>query len=132
MTYCVERTNLLAEAGRELAESLLPKPFTLCYSDHSTGRQMRIMAPGSRGALTVWQGSVWHSHIYEFNDSHDFPGLQPEFAFAAVVIDTYFADVQAAIKKRDAENAASAARASVNADAERAADIEAIRKSIAA
>ena len=128
MTYCAERTNLLSRAGRALAERLLPKPFDLYFSDHSTGRQMRIQAKG----LTVWQGSVWHSPGYEFNDKGHHPGLQPDFEFARDAIEKYFADVQAAVTERDEMRASeAAARTEATAEQKRA-DIDAIRQQVAA
>lgn len=106
MTYCVESTKLLARAGRTLATALLPKPFGLWYSDHDTGCQMTIVATQPNGSsLKVWRGSIWNSRIYEFNDQDDIPGLQPDFAFAAPVIEKYFSDVREAVEKRDVEHA---------------------------
>ena len=105
MTYCVERTKLMSQAGRTLAEMLLPKPFRLWYSDHDTGCQMTIVT-ASKPTLTVWMGSIWYSSIYEFNDEGDTPGLQPDFAFAQPVIDQYFDDLRIAVEQRKAERAA--------------------------
>lgn len=104
MTYCAERTHLLAQAGPQIALKLLPEPFVLWYSDHTTGTQMTIATKGSAlTAAIVWKGSIWNSHIYEFNDEGDIPGLQPDFEFARAVIDKYFADVEAAIQARNEE-----------------------------
>jgi hypothetical protein len=109
MTYCAERTKLLAQAGKDLAKKLLPEPFELWYSDHSTGCQMTIIAHGNGDPLIVWRGSIWHSSIYEFNDRGRLGGLQPDFEFAKDIIEKYFADVKAAVEER--ERAAAARRA---------------------
>lgn len=132
MTYCAKETNLLASAGRELAEKLLPKPFSLWYSTHDTGTQMTIVAPGEkRGpALIVWRGSIWHHSRYEFNDKADIPGLQPEFAFASDVIAKYFADVTEAVEARNAEYRRANEARTIAAAEQRAAAIEAVKHQI--
>ena len=133
MTYCVERTNLLARAGREMAERLLPAPFRLWHSDHDTGRQMTIVTEGPNGTwLMVWKGSVWHFSTYEFNDRDDIPGLQPDFAFAKPAIDKYFADVRAEVDTRDAERARAQAARDARYEQDRQAAIAAVRQQIGA
>lgn len=128
MTYCVEETKLLARAGREMAKGLLPEPFSLQFSDHDTGCQMTILAKG----LPVWKGSIWYSNRYEFNDSENIPGLQPEFDFARPVIEKYFADVRIAVDVRDRQmDALRAARAAEVAAQKRSA-IESVRQQLSA
>ncbi len=115
MTYCAERVKLLQKAGRHLSEVLLPEPFSLWYSDHSTGCQMTIVARRDHDHLPVWKGSIWYSSTYEFNDRDDVAGLQPDFAFAKPVIEKYFADLEAEVSRlaadRDRQNAERAAAA---------------------
>ena len=130
MTYCREHTELLAAAGEETATALLPEAFRLYYSCHSTGIQMRIVTAASP-IQTVWQGSVWHSHIYEFNDRGDVPGLQPDFAFAADTINAYFDAVKSAVEHERAKHAAWKAEREAAALTERQAAIEATRAAIA-
>lgn len=127
MTLSAERTKLLQRAGRDRATRLLPPPYQLWYSDHDTGCQMTIVAKD----MPVWCGSIWYSHIYEFNDHKKIAGLQPDFAFAKDAIEKYFSDVEAdlslALKKRDEQKAAEAA----NAEAKKRADLAEIRSQIA-
>lgn len=124
MTYCEARTNLLAAAGEDLAASLLPAPFKLRYSNHSTGRQMTIVAQSEgKPTLTVWRGSVWHSSIYEFNDREAIPGLQPQCEWVESIIAQYFTDVSEAVKARKAERDATKAAAATKTEEAR---IEAI------
>jgi hypothetical protein len=127
-----ERVKLMQAAGRDLATQLLPAPFKLWYSDHSTGCQMTIVADVGGNPVDVWRGSLWYSHIYYFNERGKIAGLQPDFAFAKDVIDKYFADLQSAVdakrKARDERLATDAAEA----QARKSADIEAIRHAISA
>src|SRR5262249_35034118 len=130
MTYCMERTNLLARAGEPLAVDLLPDAFRLYYSNHETGRQMRIVT-AAQPAQTVWQGAVWHHSRYEFNDRGHVPGLQPDFAFAQTTIDAYFARVSAAVEARDyVDNEEAKRQAALNA-AQKKAAIDATRAALA-
>lgn len=126
MTYCADETRLLASAGRELAEKLLPEPFSLRFSNHDTGIQMTILGGGE----TVWRGSVWHSSRYEFNDEKHYPGIQPDFEFAKPVIDKYFLDVRSAVAERDAARESRAAENRANAEAQRRAAVELVRSKI--
>lgn len=131
MTYCAKQTNLLASAGRELSETLLPRPFSLWYSKHDTGTQMTIVVPNpADGALIVWRGSVWHHSRYELNDEDHVPGLQPEFEFARHVIDKYFSDVAQAVESRNAAYREANERRTVEAETARLAAIEAVKHQI--
>lgn len=130
MTYCVERTKLLATAGRELAEKLLPEPFKLWFSNHDTGIQMAIVTGGQ--PLFVWRGSIWHSGRYEFNDRDHHPGLQPEFDFAAPVIDKYFEEVAKAVAARNDEYRKQNEQRAAQEATAKAKTIEAVRNAIAA
>lgn len=131
MTFCTKQTNLLASAGGELAEKLLPKPFCLWHSNHDTGTQMTIVAPNpTGGALIVWRGSVWHHSRYEFNDKDHIPGLQPEFEFSGPVIEKYFSDVAEAVEVRNAEHREANERRAAEAETARLAAIEAIKHQI--
>lgn len=129
MTYEVARTQLLAKAGRNLAEKLLPKAFKLWHSDHSTGIQMTIVTAASPG-LPVWKGSIWHSSIYEFNDRGDIPGLQPGFEFARKAIDDYFMAVESAVGDREVRRREATSSAEIEASRKRDAAIEATRASL--
>lgn len=136
MTYCINRTNLLKQAGRDLAAELLPRPFKLWHSSHDTGCQMTIQTdiPG-KSPMTVWRGSIWYASCYEFNDRDDIPGLQPAFDFARDIIDRYFAELGAAVAKRDADRAIAKAIDAATAEARCKADqldvIDAVRVAIA-
>lgn len=133
MTYCSERTLLLAEAGRGIATKLLPKPFELWFSDHSTGIQMTVVLPQEGGQpIPVWKGSVWHFPSYEFNDRGDHPGLQPEFDFARNAIEQYFEDIAAAISKRKAAAEAFRQQRELTAEKSRQHAIEAARLALTA
>ena len=130
MTYCKERTQLLADAGRTVAMELLPKPFVLWHSNHDTGCQMTIVLPveGSQ-PLPVWKGSIWHSGRYEFNDNGDIPGYQPDFDFAKPAIEKYFAAVAEAVEKqKQMYAAANVARSKREAEAKQTALDEARRQ----
>lgn len=128
MTYCVERTRLLAKAGRDLSTKLLPDPFRLWFSDHDTGIQMTIVLPmKGREPLTVWRGSIWHSHIYEFNDRGVIAGLQLDFEFARPVIDEYFDSVAREVEAREANYLAEKQKRDAAVEAEKAAAIASAR-----
>ena len=99
MTYQQGRTDLLAKAGKKLVESLLPPQFEIDFSDHDTGRQMRLRVAGT--SEYVWRGSVWHHPQYEFNDEKHIGGIQPGFEFAAPAIDKFFSAVSDAVKRHD-------------------------------
>lgn len=132
MTYCVTETKLLAKAGRELSEKLLPEPFKLWHADHSTGIQMTIVtAIEGKPQAHVWQGSIWHHSRYEFNDEKDIPGLQPDFEFARPVIEKYFRDVAAAVAERDVERQAARERADAAEQSKHQELIAAVRDKLA-
>jgi len=132
MSYCVERTRLLALAGRNLAAELLPKAFALWFSSHDTGCQMKIVtAIEGKPQLTVWQGSIWYSHCFEFNDRDDIPGLQPQFGFARETIDRYFKSLAQAVAARDVDQAIAKAMASAKRDIEQRNTVDALRRAIA-
>jgi len=125
-----ERVRLMQAAGRDLATELLPAPFKLWYSDHSTGCQMTIVALVDKEWLPVWRGSIWYSSIYHFNEMGKIAGLQPDFAFARDVIEKYFSDLQSAVdarvRARDERKAAEAAAAQER----KAASIDTIRRQL--
>lgn len=125
-----ERVKLMQEAGRDLSTKLLPAPFSLWYSDHSTGCQMTIVAKVDTQDVPVWRGSIWYSSNYEFNERGKISGLQPDFAFAKDVIDKYFADLQSEVASRRKARDDRRAREAEEAQDRKSAGIEAIRRQV--
>jgi hypothetical protein len=119
-------------AGKDLATELLPAPFKLWYSDHSTGCQMTIVADVDKELVPVWRGSIWYSSIYNFNERGKISGLQPDFAFAKDVIDKYFADLQIAVDVRRRARDERRAKEAAEAEERKAAGIDAVRRAVTA
>lgn len=113
-------TLMLKDARYKLRETplegLLAPPLHLYLSAHDTGTQARIelRAPGHK-TITVWEGSVWNSSRYEFNDKDKVLGLNPEVPFAHAKVEAFFAQVE----QRLADKAAEAATAALAAQARR-------------
>lgn len=127
-----ERVKLMQYAGRDLATKLLPAPFKLWYSDHSTGCQMTIVADVGGEAVPVWRGSIWYSSIYHFNERGKISGLQPDFSFAKDVIEKYFADLQSEVDARQQARDDRLAKEAAAAEERKAAGIDAVRRAVAA
>lgn len=112
-------TLMLKEARYKLGrdtplEGLLAPPLHLYLNAHDTGMQARIelRAPGHK-TITVWEGSVWYSSRYEFNDRDKVLGLNPEADFAHAKVEAFFAEVE----RRLADKAAEAEKAKLVAQA---------------
>ena len=78
--------------------------------------------------LPVWKGSIWYSRIYEFNDSADIPGLQPDFEFACPIIEKYFNDLEAAVNKREVEETTTRQERELSAESQKQNAIATIRQ----
>lgn len=92
-------TVLLRDAkrviGYERIRGLLKEPLNVNISDHDTGCQAWIDAfVEGMPRKAVWQGSIWFSPHYEFNDSQKVLGMNPEMAFATAKVEEFFAQVQ--------------------------------------
>lgn len=101
-----ELTRLLRDAVRtsgitgEMIQALLPEPLHLSICSHSTGCQPTITAHrDGLPCLTVWEGSLWYSSCYEFNDRDKTLGLNPEFAAIEPKIEAFFDAVQALVNQ---------------------------------
>lgn len=80
-------TSLVRDACREFGiaalKKKLKKPLDISVSDHSTGCQIIIsLKEEGHIAITVWQGSIWYSPIYEFNDKEKILGFHEDTDFA--------------------------------------------------
>jgi hypothetical protein len=92
-------TVLLKQAKSALGiaqiKSLLPSPFTLMISDHDTGCQIRIqLAEEGHPTLTAWEGSIWYSSSYLFNDRDKVLGLNPRLEFCSPSLEQFFERVE--------------------------------------
>ncbi len=77
--------------GVNRVKELLPKPFVLDYSNHSTGCQIRItMEAEGVKSVDAWVGSIWNDSMYEFNDRDKRLGMQTECMFAAPHLERFF------------------------------------------
>jgi hypothetical protein len=81
--------------GLAKMQDLLPEHFKLWLGAHDTGCQpyIELKAEG-RSSLIVWQGSVWYSSIYEFNDRNKVLGIDPAYLFAQDALVRFFETVQ--------------------------------------
>jgi len=99
---------LLRDAGNLLGEdwlkSILPKHFSLTLDSHSTGCQAKIHLQDASGQLLVWEGSVWYSNIYDFNDRNKTLGIQNDTQFARPLLEEFFRRVQSGYEERLALN----------------------------
>lgn len=101
-----ELIALLQRARKIIPSSLplmLPEPLNLSMSDHDTGCQARIyLASEGLHTLDVWEGSVWKSSTYEFNDRDKVFGMKPDMLFAQEAVESFFAAVQRAVDEHEA------------------------------
>lgn len=93
-----EIVKLLRDARYDVdLPSLLPAPFHLTVGAHDTGCQPYVWARAEgMPQVLVWQGSIWYSAAYEFNDQSKILGYQPGCEWAAPVLDKFFREVQEA------------------------------------
>jgi len=120
-------TRMLAEAqglGINVAE-MAPPLFRVHVGKHDTGIQPRVHleAPGAP-PLKVWEGSVWFSSAYEFNDREKVLGLQPECEFALPALASFFAAVERRINEVKEERAAARMLQEVEAEHNRGRTVE--------
>lgn len=121
--------ELLKEArytvGKEKLQSLLPEPFKVTIGAHDTGCQcyVELQAPG-RSPLTVWQGSIWYSSSYEFNDRNKILGINPEYLFAQDALVRFFETVQSLHSEELAERSMKDAEKSAKATEQHQNDVE--------
>lgn len=100
-----EATLLLKEYGsRHIVGNQtpgFPEPFFVRVDAHSTGCQATIwlQAPGV-SSVKVWEGSVWYSSCYEFNDRGKTLGLNPDCQFAKESVNLGFRHIAALIQSR--------------------------------
>src|ERR1700730_4587382 len=76
-------TTLLRDAAGELGleaiRTLLNPPLEVTLSVHDTGCHAWIeLRSDGLPRVRVWEGSVWYSACYTFNDERKLLGLQPE------------------------------------------------------
>lgn len=81
--------------GLPKMQDLLPGHFNLWLGAHDTGCQphIELKADGHR-SLVVWQGSVWYSPGYAFNDDNKVLGINPAYLFAHDALLQFFETVQ--------------------------------------
>jgi hypothetical protein len=102
MKHQADLTKMLREAkgclGMDRIKSLLPRPLGIWISDHDTGCQIQIQL-AEEGQLPVgaWQGSIWYSSSYEFNDRDKVLGLNPKVAFVGPTLEEFFEMVETAL-----------------------------------
>ena len=123
-----DQTKLLRDAqrtlGKEALSELLPKPLVVWVSDHDTGCQARIeLREEGRETVWVWQGSIWYSYSYEFND-RDKKGWNEAARFAFPKVTEFFAKVVNAHVDREANRVATHEQQKEQGEQKLAADIE--------
>jgi hypothetical protein len=100
-------TTLLRDAKNAglVLGPMLPHPLQLHISSHDTGCQIRIYAGTLFGDdyVPVWEGSIWYSHIYQFNNRNKTLGLHPQAAFAEDILEKFFNDVETAYVQAEEE-----------------------------
>lgn len=104
-------TRLLRKAKfplRDKLNELLSPPLYLYLSAHDTGTQARIelRAPNVK-TITVWEGSIWNSHSYEFNDRNKVLGMNPDAMFAQGKVEAFFAEVERLMEEKSLAEAKS-------------------------
>lgn len=76
--------------GPNIIKDLLPSFLKFYYNDHDTGCQSRICFNESNiETIIVWDGSIWYSSTYEFNDKDKNLSLNPECEFTAEKISDF-------------------------------------------
>jgi hypothetical protein len=108
-------TTLLRDAAGELGlealRSLLNPPLEVTLSVHATGCHAWIdLRSEDLPRIRVWEGSVWYSACYAFNDECKRLGLQAGCDFALPEVDAFFARVQEARAEQVARVATEGAR----------------------
>ena len=104
----LKQANSYGSIGIDALRKMLPAPLKLSsLSDHDTGCQIRITleAPG-QSTIVAWEGSVWNSSSYEFNDEKKVLGLNPKCDFMEPALTRFFQAVQKALDDREDEIAA--------------------------
>ena len=100
----LKQANSYGSIGIEALRKMLPAPLKLSsLSDHDTGCQIRITleAPG-QPTIVAWEGSVWNSSSYEFNDKKKVLGLNPKCDFMEPALTRFFQAVQNELDDRQA------------------------------
>lgn len=98
-------TSLLRKASF-LLDEVTPKELTVELNSHSTGCQPSIYLKSEGLApLEIWQGSVWCSSQYEFNDRDKVLGVQDGCAFAVPLLEKFFQDVEASLSEYEVRKA---------------------------
>ena len=117
MSFYIDEVKLLQAARGEEIEALIPKGLRVELHSHSTGCQPIIVTTDAGNHL-VWQGSLWYSASYDFNDHDKKPGIQPGFELLSPLIDRFFRDLAATIAQRKADEAVAAERAKLEREQE--------------
>lgn len=120
-----EMTILLRNAcnviGGDAIKALLPEPFVICISAHSTGCQIDIdLHVEGIEHVKAWRGSVWYSSCYEFNDRNKELGFQSETkGFCETPLCTFFGAVESAYADKKANQVATAEGRKIEAETSR-------------
>jgi hypothetical protein len=127
MAINTEHTRLLRDArrtlGQEAIDKLLPGPFVVWISDHDTGCQAWIeLKQEGHETIRVWQGSIWYSQMYEFND-RDKHGWNEEARFCFPKITEFFAKVLNAYTDHEANKVVNLEAQKQEADSKHAAEV---------
>lgn len=88
--------------GEKRVKEILDSRLRFRICDHSTGCQAHIYANDGDLEMEVWEGSIWHSPCYEFNDRNKVLGLKPDAGFCAESIDEFFAQMERELAAREA------------------------------
>lgn len=119
-----EATAYGSPIGHNGLREMLSAPLHLStFSNHDTGCQVRItlQAP-NQPTITAWEGSVWNSSRYEFNDANKVLGLNPKCDFMEAALVRFFEAVQRRLDEHKAEiEAQKAAQKQREQDAEQSA-----------
>lgn len=113
-----EVCKLLRDARHAVnLHDLLPSPFKLTVGAHDTGCQPFIWACAEGlPQVLVWQGSIWYSWSYEFNDRNKVLGYQPDCEWAEPILEKFFSDVAEAWATIQADRALKEAQRTAGAE----------------
>jgi hypothetical protein len=108
---------------------MLPWPLQLSISSHDTGCQIQIYAGTifAEDYVPVWQGSIWYSYSYQFNDRNKTLGLHPQADFAEAALEEFFEAVETAYANQQMNRVADNVQAEEDARQKRQAAVDALR-----
>jgi hypothetical protein len=126
-------TILLRDArsalGFDVVRSFLPEILHLMVDSHDTGCQCRIYSGEmfTDDYVPVWEGSVWYSYSYEFNDRGKVLGLHPQAEFAEAIVEVFFEAVETAYTNQQMNRVARNVEAEEDARQKRQVAVDALR-----